>query len=147
MLIISIDFPWTSSSNIIGFSEDCNKTCTPLTVRWKLCAFWFAYTVFLIVARQFGLGSKMTWTLPTHNLLIPLLKASITRNARSYSFWPFLSNFVISDYKHLQWPYKVLTLKETNLNFQIGIFPIMASFSHFSFQKNSLTLFCFVEKN
>ena len=62
-------------------------------VRWMVVNCWFAYSVFLIAVRGFGLGSEMTWTLPTRNPVIPLLRATIIRDARSYSFWPFLSNF------------------------------------------------------
>ena len=43
---------------------------------------WFAYNVFLIAVRGFGLGSEMTWTLPTRNPVIPLLRATIIRDIR-----------------------------------------------------------------
>lgn len=78
------------------------------------------HSVFSIAAKGFGFDSEMTWTLPTHNPVIPLFGATITGDARSYSFWPFLSNFSFSYCEHLQWPYKVLSLKETHLQFQEG---------------------------
>lgn len=74
-------------------------TCV-LAVRWVTCTVgWQA--VFCGAARGFGRGSEMTWTFPTRNPVIPLLGATITRDARSSSFWPFLSNFSLSDYEHL----------------------------------------------
>lgn len=86
--------------------EDSRRTAPrsvlPMLCGGRLWTHWFAYSVFLIAARGFGFDSEMTWTLPTRNPVIPLLRATITGDARSYSFWPFLSNFSFSDYKHLQ---------------------------------------------
>lgn len=66
---------------------------------------------FLTAAQGFGFDSEVTGTLPTRSPVIPLLRATVTRGAGSYSSGPFLSNFSSSNYKHLQRPYKVPALR------------------------------------
>lgn len=102
--LLSTASVWPLSTNTVGFWKGSLRTARPLPRGGWWWAGQFAHSVFLIAARGFGCDSEMTWTLPTRDPVIPLLRATITGDAKSYSFWPFLSNFSLPDYKHSQWP-------------------------------------------